>query len=114
MAWKVKIPIGGRSSLPGTVWNAKFIASVTSIPNSATQAWEENSSLEVDSPSFSISKFSLEKMLFKESLFSIKVGYKESWNLSLKASALLSWEINALFIKFAELPPIKPIICDLS
>ena len=83
-----------------------------SSPISATQAWEENSSLE-DWPSFSISKFSLEKTLFNESLFSIKAGYKENWNLSLNASALLSWEINALFIKFAELPPIKPIICDL-
>ena len=113
MAWKVKIPVGGTSSLPGTVWKAKFIASVISSPSSATQAWDENSSLEEDCTSVSISKFSLEKILFKESLFSINAGYKDNWNLSLKASALLSWEINALFIKFAELPPIKPIICDL-
>ena len=113
MAWKVKIPTGERSSLPGTVWKAKFIASVISSPNSATQAWEENSSLEDDCSSFSISRFSLEKILLRESLFYIKAGYKENWNLSLNASALLSWEINALFIKFAELPPIKPIICDL-
>jgi len=113
LAWKVKIPVGGRSSLPGTVWKAKFIASVISSPISATQAWEENSSLEDDWPSFSISKFSLEKILFNESLFSINAGYRDNWNLSLNASALLSWEINALFIKFAELPPIKPIICDL-
>jgi len=101
------------SSLPGTVWKAKLIASVISSPNSATQAWEENWSLEDVCPSFSMPKLSLEKILFKESLFSIKAGYKDNWNLSLKASALLSWEINALFIKFAELPPIKPIICDL-
>ena len=67
------------------------------------------SSLEIDSTSFK-SKFSLEKMLLLESLFSIKAGYKDNWNFSLKASALLSWEINALLIKFAELPPIKPII----
>ena len=107
------MPSGERSSLPGTVWKAKFIASVISSPSSATQAWEENSSLENDCPSFSKSKFSLEKILFRESLFSINAGYKENWNLSLKASALLSWEINALLIKFAELPPIKPIICDL-
>ena len=55
----------------------------------------------------------MEKILFNESLFSIIAGYRDNWNLSLNASALLSWEINALFIKFAELPPIKPIICDL-
>ena len=113
MAWKVKIPTGERSSLPGTVWKEKFIESVISSPISATQACEENSSFEDDCPSFSISKFSLEKILFKESLFSISAGYKDNWNLSLKASALLSCEINALLIKFAELPPIKPIICDL-
>ena len=107
------MPRGERSSLPGTVWKAKFIASVISSPISATQAWEENSLLEDDGPSVSIFKFSLEKILFKESLFSINAGYKENWNLSLKASALLIWEINALFIKFAELPPIKPIICYL-
>ena len=87
-----------RSSLPGTLWKAKFIASVISSPISATHAWEENSSYEDDSSVFSISKFSLEKILLKESLCSIKVGYKDNWNLSLKASALLSWEINALFI----------------
>ena len=110
MAWKVKIPVGGRSSLPGIVWKAKFIASVRSIPSSATQAWEENSSSEDDWTSFSISIFSLEKILFKESLFSISAGYKDNCNLSLKASALLSCEINALLIKFAELPPIKPIL----
>ena len=113
MAWKVKIPVDEISSLPGTVWKAKFIASVISSPSSATQAWEENSSLEDDCPSFSIPKLSLEKMLFRESLFYIIAGYRDNWNLSLNASALLSWEINALFIKFAELPPIKPIICDL-
>ena len=55
----------------------------------------------------------MEKILLNESLFSINAGYKDNWNLSLNASALLSWEINALFIKFAEFPPIKPIICDL-
>ena len=71
MAWKVKIPVGGRSSRPGTVWNAKFIASVTSSPTSATQAWDENSPFD-DGRSFSIFKFSLEKILFKEELFYIK------------------------------------------
>ena len=71
------MPAEERSSLPGTVWKAKFIESVISRPISATQAWEENSSLEDDWPSFSISKFSLEKILFNESLFSINAGYRE-------------------------------------
>ena len=72
------MPNGGRSSLPGIVWTAKFILSVISRPISATQASEDNPSLEVVSSSFYISKFSLEKTLFKESFFSIKAGYKDN------------------------------------
>ena len=39
----------------------------------------------------------------RESLFSINAGYKDSWNLSLNASALLIWEIKVRLIKLAEL-----------
>jgi len=49
----------------------------------------------------------------EKTLFSIKAGYKYNCNFSLKASDSFNCDMNALLIKFAELPPIKPIICDL-
>ena len=113
LACKVSIPKGGKSSLSGVAWTAKFTLSVMSSPISAIQAWVDNPAFEDDSSVSSTSRFSLEKTLLIDSLFSIRAGYKDNWNFSLNPFAVLSWEINALFIKFAEFPPIKPIIWDL-